>query len=301
MSAYLISLILLFGLLLNGCSSKEELQARRDNAYDISGEYAVKKSNESDVSLFFSVKNESGRHDIVVDLERVDGYSEIEQQFLKKENVSSKDVFKYFGNHIQLGKGLNKINKDHVNGGENISTDFGETSRFHVCSEVYKFSEKKEVYYCLNGTVKKNNTKVTGELSLNVVHIEEKIVNGQKSKSRIINKQSLYYVSYTDQVFYKQYLGKWSGDLYNLSQSNINLPNTLVISNQDDEQMVVQFGDCLPNLHLESEIFEFDREASQQLISVVSESLYPSIHFVYTSDSGRKIVGVGQIWSLGNF
>ena len=69
-----------------------------------------------------------------------------------------------------------------LDGGDNISSDFGKTSKFHVCSDTRQNYPVNKVignetvkhfklYYCLSGTVKKDSQQIIeGNLTLNAVY-----------------------------------------------------------------------------------------------------------------------------------
>ena len=186
------SLLILWGVILvaGGCvTSPEEREARRSNAFNLTGEYESVLSD-SDVSLNFEILNEEGNHDILIFMgRRGDSLTDTEETFLEelaeKHNISisSEEILRNASNLI-LGKGHPLID---LRGGENISDNFGRSSKFNVCSKsikTYKSNLPKEervmprsdevrtdvklnIYYCLSGTVNSESKEViVGEFEL---------------------------------------------------------------------------------------------------------------------------------------
>ena len=160
---------------LSGCISPEERKARQDNAFDISGNYQTVE--DSEVPFQFEITNQDAKHDIFVKLTRSNSLTEKEKELLSKvkteHGITSDDILNQ-PTEITFGE---KSGLD-LEGGDNISTDFGKTSRFFVCSDntpeyesAKKEADKKDlrvrVYYCLSGLVKKESKNmVEGELIL---------------------------------------------------------------------------------------------------------------------------------------
>lgn len=168
-------LLFVLSVFLFGCISPEERKARQDNAFDISGNYQTVE--DSEVPFQFEITNQNGKHAILVKLTRSSPLTEKEKEFLSKlkteHGITSDDILNQ-PTEMTFGEtpGFD------LDGGDNISTDFGKTSKFSVCSDnvpEYESTKKEEdkkdlkvkVYYCLSGVVKKESKNmVEGELTL---------------------------------------------------------------------------------------------------------------------------------------
>ncbi len=167
---------------LSGCLSPEEQQARRDNAFDINGTWQTTK--DSELQLNFEIINQQEKSDILVTLTRTSPVTEEEKQLLskakKEHGINSEDILNP-PTQITLGEEPNPLVKA-LSGGENISDNFGKSSRFYVCDDSppeYKSTQiledkkniKLKVLYCLSGTVKKESKNLIeeGKFSLNII------------------------------------------------------------------------------------------------------------------------------------
>ena len=145
----------------------------------------------------FTITNQNVKHDILVQLNRTSPLTNQEKEFLSEmakehgvsaETLTSKPFPTTFGGESDF-LGLGEL----ISGGENISDNFGKTSRFSVCSDnPPKYESKKtvleadasepekeiknvklSVIYCLSGTIKKESKNVIeeGKLSLRASYI----------------------------------------------------------------------------------------------------------------------------------
>ena len=178
---------------LSACVSEEERQARRDNVYDLSGKYQTVE--DSEIQFSFEVTNESGKHDIFVTLNRTTPLTDEERELLSKlkqdHNLSDETIFNQ-PTQITFGKGSSIVS--YFEGGDNISYDFGKSSRFHVCSSdnpEYKSNkqeaDKKDIIlkirYCLTGSVKKESKEIIdGRLILSVYSYYHKLIQKEESQ-----------------------------------------------------------------------------------------------------------------------
>ena len=178
---------------LSACISEEEKQARRDNVYDLSGEYQTQV--DSEIQFSFEVTNESGKHDIFVTLNRTTPLTDEERELLSKlkqdHNLSDETIFNQ-PTQITFGKGSSIVS--YFEGGDNISDDFGKSSRFHVCSSdkpEYKSNKQEadkeditlEIRYCLTGSVKKESKQIVdGQLILRASS-HYKLIKKEESQS----------------------------------------------------------------------------------------------------------------------
>ena len=178
---YLKQALIIFSIFLSSCISEEERKARQENAFDIAGTY--KTTEDSEVQLNFTITNQNVKRDILVQLNRTSPLTNQEKEFLSEvakehgvsaETLTSKPFPTTFGGESDF-LGLGEL----ISGGENISDNFGKTSRFSVCSdnppkyeskktvlEADSFDPEKEiknvklsVIYCLSGTIKKESKK----------------------------------------------------------------------------------------------------------------------------------------------
>ena len=184
---YRIITLMIFSSFLSGCLSEEEKQARRDNAFDISGSWQTEASSE--VQFTFEITNQTEKYDISVTLTRTSPVTEKEKQLLQKaktdHGIASEDILNP-PTQITFGGEPDPFG-DYLDGGENISDNFGKSSRFYVCgdnpaeyestkTETGKKNIKLGVRWCFSGTVKKENKNLIedGELSLIVGQSYEK-------------------------------------------------------------------------------------------------------------------------------
>lgn len=178
---------------LSACLSEEEKQARRDNVYDISGKYQTVA--DSEIQFNFEVTNESGKHDIFVTLNRTTPLTDEERELLSKlkqdHNLSDETIFNQ-PTQITFGKGSSI--ESYFEGGDNISDDFGKSSRFFVCSNdspKYKSNKQEadkkditlKIRYCLTGSVKKESKQIIdGRLILSAYSYYHKLIQKEESQ-----------------------------------------------------------------------------------------------------------------------
>jgi hypothetical protein len=281
-------------LLFAACASEDEKKERRENSLDVSGGYKTSIASGSEMDLQFEIKNESGRHDIVINLERFSPLTAKEKNFLKAKNIDSQFVSNYFGNRMILGQGYKSLQLD---GGENISSDFGESSEFFVCTESVQYNAEYSVYYCLNGKVRKKEKMMRGNLVLRTTRREQKVENGQTVISYSLEQAESYFQSDLQQVFYKQYLGAWSGETYSLlADVNASQFQKLQIVEVGEDSFLSSFSQKIVFL---GEEYLLDVSQNTQSLDLLRLSEYPAIEVVYMSKSGKKMVLFAQIWSLG--
>ena len=177
---YIKYILIIFSVFLSGCLSKEERKARQENGFDISGDYKTVEDVEdpSEVQLEFTIINQNVKHDIFVQLNRISPLTMEEKEFLSElakdhgvsvETLTAQPFPKTFGGESGLLD---------LDGGDNISDDFGKTSKFNVCADnPPKYESKKvvedaknvklRISYCLSGVIEKESkNRIDGELSL---------------------------------------------------------------------------------------------------------------------------------------
>lgn len=150
-----------------GCLSDEEKEARRAWAYDLSGEYTEVRDDGVEAGSLL-IENESSKNDIKVTFTRGALY-EGEQAFfdlIKDEGTRAELVEK-----IVIGAGQDEL-RDGLVGGENISDNFGESSKFVVASAKYEATAKLEeatdakVYWSLSAEIQNQSDELRGSLSV---------------------------------------------------------------------------------------------------------------------------------------
>ena len=182
---YIKYTLIALSIFLTNCATEEEKEARRQNAFDLSGTYQTTEDS-SDVQFEFTITNQNGNHDISAKVRRTDPLLPKEIQFLTSEKA--KNHFTTFSTHHPFPTSfgaesnfLEELLAKLFEGAENISKDLGKTSQFYICSDKpteYTNTSNKpgeepktitlKFYYCLSGTVRKENKNVieNGVLSL---------------------------------------------------------------------------------------------------------------------------------------
>lgn len=172
-------------IFLSACVTEAEKEARRQNAFDLSGTW--KTTPDSEVQFSLTLTNQNVKHDIFVTIARTSPLSDKEKTLLSKvatehgiavETLTNQAFPTAFG-------GEDAWLAEVLDGGENISKDVGKTSEFHICSdnppqhasakvEEGKTNIKVMIGYCLSGTVKKDTPNLieNGVLSLHISYIK---------------------------------------------------------------------------------------------------------------------------------
>ncbi|MGE0528927.1 MAG: hypothetical protein AB7P49_17820, partial [Bdellovibrionales bacterium] len=289
--------LLVLSMVLAACASDAEKQERRENAFDVSGSYKATRASGSDLDIGFEIANESGRHDIVIRLERLSPVTDKEREFLTSAGLDADRVFKHFGSHLELGRGYDK---KHLEGGENVSDSFGESTRFFVCTPEFQYDAEYRLLYCLGGSISKKDKNMDGRLELRWIRERKVTIDGKAGKEISAANMELKFRSDVSQVFYKQYLGHWSGDIFQLREDfDISSFGTLVlVQNFSSDTYVVQpKRETIP---YRGESYTYDSKASQFSIEDLKRPSYPAVQAVFQGPHGKRIVLFGQIWSLGN-
>jgi len=284
---------------LSACASKEEKKARRENAFDITGTYNTSKSQGSEVNMTFEIQQESSRSDIVIYLKRNNEMSAREKQFLQNQGLDALKVQQHFEGTLVLGRGYNKGDLD---GGENVSKDFGESSEFFICSDGYRYNSEYVVKYCLSGTQKKSEKYMKGGLILSWTRQREiKDKDGKPISTEVSTNQTvLNYQTDVSSNFYRQYLGNWSGQVYSFDSSLNSSPMThLSLRETPQGEINVQFENQ-NHMDFKSQSFSYDKNQSSMDIVELANREYPAIHTTYRAVNGQKLILYAQIWSLGD-
>jgi hypothetical protein len=224
-------------LLLSACASQKEKEARRENAYDLSGEYTATKAKGSETDMTIQMTNQSSRSDIRADITRATPQETKEADFLRAKGLDPKLVADHFGSKLQLGLGDN--NK--LDGGKNISKDFGDSSFIYVCSATYQYDSTRSLTYCLDGTIKKSDYVLRGNLYLLLVtQTQTKNEKGEMVTSTSSDNVSLAYNASTQTVFFTQYFGSWSGSISKAWDVSLDISAlTITLSKVNDRQFTI--------------------------------------------------------------
>jgi hypothetical protein len=298
MSKWLLNLsALALSATLIGCASEAEKQERRENAYDLSGTYSASRSTGSELDMNFEIINESGRHDIMVKVQRLEAESSKERDLLTAQGIDADQVFAHFGRELTMGKGYNK---KHLEGGQNISDDFGASTRFFVCTEEYQYNKEYQIMYCLSGYLTKRERVMSGNLELRWFRSREVTIDGKPGTEYSAENTALSYKTDVKSVFYRQYLGQWSGDVYVIDGDfdGRKLGQLKIREDRGQNQFVTEPNVAAISFHGES--FTYNALASQTDLALLKNPEFPAVQAVYQSESGKRIVMFGQIWSLGD-
>jgi hypothetical protein len=298
------SRVLLVTTFLASCASPAEREERRQNAFDLSGQYLVSQDEKSEVPMKFHISNQRSRYDIVVDLERTAEMTDKEMQLLAEEEIPL-DLVKeaFLDRSFKLGEG-----RDMVEGGENISDDFGETSRFFVCSAAFSYVKpediKYDISYCLTGTAKRNETEIHGRLSLSVVKVEDDPESTNPEDKRVVPRSVIMnYQTSLDGRFVDQYIGQWSGDVYGAIgdvEGSLNKLATIQIQKAEGQEVLILRPTQVTEILWEDNRYLYDEVESTIMIASIDEEDYPAVHMVFKGTAGARIILAAQIWSLGD-
>ncbi|NOT80423.1 MAG: hypothetical protein HOP07_15625 [Bacteriovoracaceae bacterium] len=172
----ILNLLLLLSITIITAScvpSPEEKQQRRDNAFDISGEYVVVTSSYTPTTL--KIINEDSFSNVYGTITRGD-FTEAEKAAFSRQNISLNAVEKFRTNFkIGLGRHFSWFP-----GGENISDDIGASSKLFITtsSDEGLFVDQYEIDYSVSGTMHKNDKILKGRITMTI--IKNEVVNGQK-------------------------------------------------------------------------------------------------------------------------
>lgn len=267
-----------------GCASQSEKEERRQNAFDISGNYSPLTLSPSKLS--FKIINESGRHDVKVEIGR-DSFHTLELEAYQKRGLDSAKIKELTGNPILLGEGYFK---DDPNGGENISDDFGETSKISITKRI-QYDSVNQLTYTFSATIKKNEFILHGTFSISL-----------NDNSTYITLLSLPFDCQNGTKFFQQYFGGWSGLVTpkDLNEKGLSSLKQLFIeesdTNNNDEQFSVRPAIKTLLYRGKAYLFESKVFSNQNLITQPS----PSIEMRFVSNSSERLVFFGNMFSLGN-
>lgn len=315
-----LSILTIF-LLLTSCASKDEKEERQQNAFDLSGTYTASIKTGSEINMGLDIYNEFGRHDIYVKLERNSVLQSGEKKLLEKYKISTSEVENYFLPKMTLGKNSDKsLDIIHLDGGENISDDFGESSRFSVCTPSLRVRGKNveratdiqyHVYYCLNGRIKKSDYQLSGELKLYVslkynqkrtVIESDGTTEDEILANHFYDSSSLKYKSDASSIFYNQLRGQWSGIVNNTPGFDNDLDGAFTRFRIDFENENQYFLSPVnaDSIAVNGELYEYKKVLFD--IKLLRDATVPLVemHFV-SKATNKRVILVGQIFSMGSF
>lgn len=280
-------------VLFTGCASKEEKEARRNNAFDLEGSYAATQKGGSDVDMVINIQNESGRFDIRATLDR-DQLVEKEVRFLEAKGIDPDHVLQTFRKkRMVFGEGYNEP----FEGGENISDDFGRTSRFSICSNSTQFDQRRFYRYCLAGRVRKQDFIIQGQIKLETTVVSEtKDSQGEVTSSqKTVDYLSLDFKAGGDNMYYTQLFGAWQG---NFSDSfDIGLPDQIDLTFLRINESVFRVLPQKREVFYKGSAFRFVRQDFP--VSRLYEAEIPLVKVEYNNSADDKIILFGQVRSLG--
>jgi hypothetical protein len=263
-----------------GCAAPSEKEERRQNAFDISGNYTPMTF--SPTHLSFKISNETGRHDIKIEMNR-DQISLLEQEAYEKKGLQIEKIKSFMGNPFVLGEGYYK---DNLIGGENISDDFGETSKILV-EKSFQYDPSHQLIYTFSAVIKKSEFILHGSFSISL--------NDSQTYTTLV---SFKFDCQNGTQFFQQYFGSWSGKVTpkNIEEKSLSSFKLLKIEKSTNEEFTAQ--PSTQALFYEGKEYRLDKKSysNQDLIS----QLFPSLEIRFVLNTNERIVFFGNMFSLGN-
>jgi hypothetical protein len=158
--------------LASGCLSSEELEARRQWAYDLAGEYDEVRTGDATAGSV-EVVNEDGKNDVKLVYARGDLHTG-EQEYI--DRVADETERAALAAELIIGEGDSAL-QDRLVGAENYSDDFGESSTIVTSSERFVATPSEEgasdakVWYSVTLNIVNGSDELRGTLA---VHFEER-------------------------------------------------------------------------------------------------------------------------------
>lgn len=150
-----------------GCLSEEEKEARRAWAYDLSGEYTEVRQEGVRAGALL-IENESSKNDIKVTFTRGELYEKEQELF---DLIQDEAKRAQLAETLIIGEGKDELREEFI-GGENISDNFGESSKLFVTSDKYEANAKLEtarearVYWTLSAEIVNESDELRGILTI---------------------------------------------------------------------------------------------------------------------------------------
>ncbi|MEQ1876443.1 MAG: hypothetical protein ABL958_07340 [Bdellovibrionia bacterium] len=285
-------LALLLGLVLSGCASEAEKEERRQNAFDLSGQYTSKTG--SALTFTMNVSNEYGRHDVIASMNRSIAQTPQESSFLQAHGINPGTVSSYYTSNLVLGRG----SQNSLEGGENISDDFGESSRMSVCAESFKYSSTQTVRYCMGASIRKADWVLRGNLTLYVTTEVKKVdEKGQPYSDYDTESTDLAFTATNGTAFSNQYMGTWSGsvEINEDVGSDSARVTSFTLSKLSDSAFAV--SPSVSTLTLQGRAYAYENRSFP--ITDLEDNV-PVVEISFRNTDTDRIVFVGQLRSLGN-
>ncbi len=292
-----MALNLMLALILSclvGCASKEELQKRKDNAFDSSGTYATIKA-ESEIDFGMVITNESSASDVLVSVMRPQ-LTTTETEFFKNLGLDPAKVMTLIGTTMPLGRG-----KQHeLEGGENISDDFGASSKLSVDGDDYVYDSSWTITYRMSGVTLKSDMIMRGYLTATAVKSTPSTdANGKPVTKRESYSQSLKFAASNGKPFYMQYFGSWTGAISINSGVNSDANKitslTLVSTGADTYSLSAGYS----SITRDGKTFNY--QAINYSVVDLAKNDIPTLQINFKGDDGSYLILYGEIWSLGTF
>jgi hypothetical protein len=306
----LVSILFLL-LQLISCASKEEIEERQQAAYDLSGSYSAVENSNSETAMDFSIINEGSRNNIYILVENRLNLNKKESSLLQKLKIDEKKVYNhFFAQPLAVGKGLSDIQRRE--GGDNISTDFGNSTKFSVCSSSLNYTANMSIYYCLKGTTSKASNNISGTMSLNVVTttVVQQPNNQPPQTTSTTDSVELKFSTTGSFVFYKQNFGLWNQEHVWSENENVKkLIQSIQLTGESTvstKEVSIRLPYFQSNKYFTNEgvKYVFDENKNRVTLEEFLKHSPAVVHYELRPEDtkiNRKIYFTGQIWSLGNF
>lgn len=273
-------------LLSCGVTTHEERQERRADAFDISGAYNISSEN----GLKFEIINEGERSNVYAEVKR-DGFSKGEEEAFTRQNIPLNRV-DYLRTNLKIGKGKDIIAS--MSGGENISTDGGETSKLSIYSYYSPLDDNSiTITYSINATMVKSTATLSGTFKMSIG--KRTVVDG-KSTYTVVDGYETSFKTNNGQSFSSQYMGTWNGSFETSSASEI----ASAFSN-------INFSMSGSMVTIKSALNSFSYNGENFAIANNTKALstftakHPVIYFEFLGNRGSRVQVSGTVYSLGRF
>lgn len=279
-----------------GCASEAEKEARRENAFDLAGTYTATAQSGSSFDFTMNISNENGRYDVFATMDRALAITNQESTFLQnKHGLNPGTVSSYFTKTLSLGRGSGNS----LDGGENISDDFGESSRVSICTASFKYNAQKSLRYCMNGTIRKSDFVLRGQLTLYVSTETQKVDQNGKPYTEVeVDSTSLPFIAKGNDVYLNQYFGTWAGavTVNDDAGTDTTRVSSMVIQRASDTTFSVSAPVGSITVQGQAYAFESRSFATTQL----ADKTIPLVEMSFRRNDTDRVIFVGEIRSLGN-
>lgn len=279
----LLAAVLLTCAIFYSCASNDEKAVRRENAFNVAGTWTT-CGTLSEIPMTITIENEKGRHNVVLTITRSGSLTAKEKSFYEQLGIDIARLPKSLTETIVIGQGRQYS----LDGGENISDDFGKTSRIEAYSDDYAYDGSTKIRHFIRAEITKSSFILKGEL---VIEVTE---TGSYSELPITFEAT------NGSAFYTQYFGGWSGKVTMDEQtpSNIIELRGLMITKTDDASFNI--APSLTKLSRDGREFTFDPKLSAFKISQLADYTIPAILLNFDGAPNEHISLYGHIFSLGN-